>query len=125
MSTANSGRRLPPFAKRLLGCKPDQPGSLRVYCGADAWRVGGSWARAGFPVVVLPPDSKPEDFCWSWVKGWSVLVVDINNTAWLSALRRLGVLLVQSGAVLVVVVTSQPGAERGLVYKPIPYRGAA
>lgn len=117
--------KIPPFARQIVGRQPGASESLRLYCGADAWRVGGSWARSGYPAVVLPLDAAPGSFDWRFVFGWSVLVIDTRNSTPLDHLRRLGVLLVQAGATRVVAVTSQPGAERGLVFRPAVERMAA
>lgn len=117
--------KLPPFARSLVGRQPGQSESLRVYCGANAWDMGKAWAKINYPTVTLPPDTSPESFDWRFAAGWSVLVIDTRNSTPLAHLRQVGVLLVQAGATHVVVVTSQPGAERGLIYRPAPERMAA
>lgn len=52
-------RPLPPYARQYLNELPNA--GLWVAIGPHSW---GAASRKPFPIVVLPPESKPEDYTW-------------------------------------------------------------
>lgn len=116
--------KLPPFARPLAGIAPKPGRSIWVYVGADAWAAGRAMSSKGYEAVTLPPGDDPAGYDWRFAAGWSIVVFDTGG-ADLDALRKLGVLLIKAGATLVTVVTTQPAARTGMIFRPAPARRAA
>ena len=64
MAAADRPRRLPPFGRQYLENPPSA--GLWVAVGPGAWDIAKG---KSFPVVVLPPGSKPSDYEWPTTSG--------------------------------------------------------
>ena len=62
--------KLPSFGKRL---NPDAR-EVWLYFGSDPWLAAKCRAERKLPVLLLPPDKRPEQFRWP-VAGKEVLMI--------------------------------------------------
>ena len=90
----------PPFANQLTG----QSRILVFYGGHHCWDVARANLDTGRDAVALPPGERPEDRSWPFVRGKSVVIVEMDDTGpgFRLALVRL---LAAWGACEVVLIT--------------------
>ena len=68
MAADDRPRRLPPYGRQYLEDPPSA--GLWIAVGPNAW---GFASQKPFPVVVLPPGSKPSDYEWPATSGAALI----------------------------------------------------
>lgn len=99
-------KKLPPFAKKFVaesqrGIKPDN--DIFIFLGDDAWRKTRAFLILHWVTLLPNDDLHPENYCWSFVNGNSVLVAETSHTDY-QIIRRLAFELLTAKATMVCVI---------------------
>ena len=116
MADDDGPRRLPPYGRQYLDNPPGA--GYQVACGSDPWKIAKG---KPFPVVVLPPGSKPSDYDWPTTSGPAL----IYETGPLDddLLYELAKTLMLAGAPSVVAIRESlfKSSECCRFFKAVPY----
>lgn len=85
---------LPPFGKQLKtkmqsGWQPRN--GVNIY---TSWNMGRPYPHC----ITFPPEASPDDYDWSFLTGQEITLTNTERYAEYETLKKLAVLLVQSGA---------------------------
>ena len=116
MAADDRPRRLPPFGRQYLDNPPRE--GFQVACGSDPWKIAKG---KPFPVVVLPPGSKPSDYEWPATSGPATIFETGPQDD--ALLHELAKTLMLAGAPSVVAIRESllQSPDCCLFFKAVPY----
>ena len=119
MADDDGPRRLPPYGRQYLEDPPSA--GLWVAVGPGAWEIAKG---KSFPVVVLPPGSKPSDYEWPATSG-AALIFETGPLAD-DLLHELAKTLMLAGAPSVVAIRESlfSSPECRLFFEPVAHGDA-
>jgi len=105
LSQTAKRKRLPPYGKRLKefllnGHKPKN--DIFLFVGNGAWHKA-EFFKNSHNVLILPPNNNPDEFDWSIVRGFSVLIFATSNIHY-NIIRKLAYQLLSYSSSIVRVI---------------------
>jgi len=96
-------KNLPPFGKQLelrmrKGYQPKN--GVNIY---TSWNMGHNYHHA----VTFPPDALPNDYDWNFLAGQEISLINTESYADYEKLKKLAVILVQSGVKSVGLIDAE------------------